>query len=362
MGAGFSVNAGLPLQSDFTAALLKAQTFKKGPSKAIVAFLCQFASNIFGLTNPESSDDWPELEDLFTVIDLSANTGHHLGLSYPPSKLRTVRRALIVRTIRMLSQHYGKAKQQNREDWQMLQSFFGHLDVDRTGFVSLNWDTVIEQQLLRLDDELHFEYGCDAIAGAFRAGESTVQPRQSKNAIRRVPVLKLHGSTNWLYCDNCRRLYWFRPSQNITVSNQLLGKRDWRYIDSGNRVKTKKYRCRFCRAYLGTRIATFSYTKALDFPMFQKSWFSAEALLMNARRWVFFGYSLPAADYEFKYLLKRCERARQTAPEILVITAGDAASSTIERFHKFFGKHLVSDITLKPGSKASQIRKWLSDL
>ena len=36
--------------------------------------------------------------------------------------------------------------------------------------------------------------------------------------------------------------------------------------------------------------------------MFQKSWFSAEKLLLAAENWIFISYSLPAADFEFKYL------------------------------------------------------------
>jgi hypothetical protein len=43
------------------------------------------------------------IEDIFTCIDLSANTGHHLGPKYSPSDLRSVRRGLIVRIIRMAS-------------------------------------------------------------------------------------------------------------------------------------------------------------------------------------------------------------------------------------------------------------------
>jgi hypothetical protein len=43
------------------------------------------------------------IKDIFTCIDLSANTGHHLGPKYSPADLRSVRRGLIVRIIRMTS-------------------------------------------------------------------------------------------------------------------------------------------------------------------------------------------------------------------------------------------------------------------
>jgi hypothetical protein len=58
--------------------------------------------------------------------------------------------------------------------------------------------------------------------------------------------------------------------------------------------------------------------------------------------WVFIGYSLPAADFEFKYLLKRVELARRQKPEILIITGGEkkARTATIENYQRFFGDRI----------------------
>jgi hypothetical protein len=70
--------------------------------------------------------------------------------------------------------------------------------------------------------------------------------------------------------------------------------------------------------------------------MFHQSWNNAEKLLVNAQRWVFVGYSLPAADYEFKYLLKRIELSRAAnPPDIILVTGGDAASTTRKNYRRF---------------------------
>ena len=37
-----------------------------------------------------------------------------------------------------------------------------------------------------------------------------------------MPVVKIHGSVNWLYCDNCRQLYWFPADDAIRVAMQLI--------------------------------------------------------------------------------------------------------------------------------------------
>lgn len=101
--------------------------------------------------------------------------------------------------------------------------------------------------------------------------------------------------------------------------------------------------CNQCEGVrLTTRMATFSYIKALEFPMFQRSWLSAEQTLREATRWVFIGYSLPDADYEFKYLLKRVQASRETEPDFVVIT-GDDLETTYKAYQKFFGRGIKRD-------------------
>jgi hypothetical protein len=76
--------------------------------------------------------------------------------------------------------------------------------------------------------------------------------------------------------------------------------------------------------------------------MFQKSWLAAEELLRLATRWVCIGYSLPAADYEFKYLLKRTQLSRRTPPEIVVVSGGTERDVrlTYENYRKLFGRSI----------------------
>ena len=103
-GAGFSFNAGLPLASNFSKVLLNLNKLRlDGPSANHVRFLRGFVDKVFGEGENIPPEEWPELEDIFTLVDLSANTGHHLGRIYSASDLRVVRRAIIVRMIRMVS-------------------------------------------------------------------------------------------------------------------------------------------------------------------------------------------------------------------------------------------------------------------
>lgn len=342
VGAGFSHNAGLPLASAFTSALLNTDRLKlDGPSNALVRFISGFVDKTFAEGRSASPEDWPELEDVFTLVDLSANTGHHLG-SYAASDLRLVRRAMIVRMIRMLSQAYGRRQRKPDAAWRLLEHFFEEFDEASTAVLSMNWDTVIESGLARTQNINRVDYGCAASPVEFDA-QSKLLRRKIHTGQRIVHLTKPHGSTNWLYCDVCRDVFWVPPSSETKVADTLFRKHDWDAVKRITRLKqAHKIRtpaCPHCRIEaLGTRFATFSFRKALDFPMHAASWRTAEMHMRDATHWVFFGYSMPSADFEFKYLLKRVQLAERTRPRITVITGGSGADETIKRFERFFGE------------------------
>jgi|SRR4051812_17342034 hypothetical protein len=347
VGAGFSSNAGLPLTTRFTTELLNLKGIRMdGPSAHIVALLQAFVSDAFD-TQDRRGRLWPDLEDIFTSVDLSANTGHHLGPSYSPSDLRTIRRALIVRTIRMLEYSADDGEKAAETSWQRLQKFFKRINIENCAFLSMNWDTVIEAGVQRQQQVSHFDYMCEAQAAKFEGFKIRRVLKGTNTKV--LAVLKPHGSANWLYCDSCRQLFWFPPNQTQRIASLLFKRRDWeacsrltgRLYEKG--ARQRQFACRSCGAEaLGTRFATFSYRKALDFPMHERSWLSAERLLRTAKSWIFVGYSLPAADYEFKHLLKRVQLSRTSAPDLLLITGGKFAARTIETYSRFFGSQFAA--------------------
>jgi hypothetical protein len=376
VGAGFSYYAGLPLTNQFSEAILEGRDFGHGPSRITVDFLTKFILDAFDHSTRARGKYWPDLEDVFTCVDLAANSGHHLGATFAPADLRTVRRAVLSRIIRMLDQKYQKGRRSKGPDWRKLDDFFLRVDSLKVGFISMNWDTVIERKLLLKTPGLSIDYGCDAFPANIPDPPNRDDYSSEKVFLKKIregqmiltgttvlsggksagttPVIKIHGSANWLYCDNCRRLFWLHPDQSVRVADQLVREDDLRRIGLFLRKKGKHVeltieklaqqpwvRC-LCsdRVPLGIRIATFSYRKALDFPMFQKSWFSAEELLRSAKKWVFIGYSLPAADYEFKYLLKRAQLCRPERPQFIVVSGGSNRDvhRTYDNYHKFFGR------------------------
>jgi hypothetical protein len=340
LGAGFSKNAGLPLATEFTEKLIEVDHLKlDAPSKKLVSHIRTFVDKVFGEGHARPHDEWPELEDLFTLIDLSANTGHHLGQAYAASDLRVVRRAMLVRMIRMLSTEYTKGAKSRGPDWNALETFFTHFDVERSAVLSLNWDTVVERGLSRTQSVARYDYGCGASAADFKGSLLRKVPLTGPQAT----ILKPHGSVNWLYCDACREMFWTPPERTDAVAQTLFRRRDWESIginmETPSAPRVREPTCPHCdAASLGTRFATFSYRKALDFPMHSATWRAAEGLLKRTGNWIFVGYSMPPADFDFKHLLKRVQITEDLRPDITVITKGKSALETIGRFRKFFGE------------------------
>jgi hypothetical protein len=347
VGAGFSYNAGLPLAAGFTKALLAPATPLKAnhPNAILNAAIRRFVNDAFGGGATVAGSNWPALEDIFTTIDLAANSGHHLGPKYSASLLRTIRRALIVRFMRMLRIAYNERARHPDRNWRNLERFFTAVNLSESAFLSLNWDTVIESGVRKAQGSRNVDYGCGAFAAEF-SKSGIIKRRLFKLDIPILRLLKPHGSVNWMYCDCCSRMFWFEPQETARIASRLFkaSDSDAVYELIGKRATAVKAKalCPVCKAEtLGTRFATFSYRKALDFPMHLATWSEAERQLRRARTWIFIGYSLPPADYEFKFLLKRVQLSRPDPPRVIVVTSGGTKSETAKAYKKFFGTKAI---------------------
>ena len=360
VGAGFSSYANIPMQSGFTKALFDGGQSPSNLTLAVISFLRnRFVNDVFA-PGTDDTELWPALEDIYTLIDLAANSGHQLGKKLTPGNLRTIRRFLLSRTIAMLHQRFAEANQKGKE-WKALSDFMSAVPISSSAFISMNWDTVIEQQLTIAHPQMVFDYGCDAHPATFHGSGLRIGSRHDLSIETEAKIIKMHGSINWLYCDSCRRLFWFAPREVDGIAWQLVGSKDLKRIESTYNLPKgfKRKMCGECSgAYLATRIATFSYRKALDFPMFQKSWFSAENILQTATKWIFIGYSLPAADFEFKHLLKRVQLSRKEPPIIYVVSGGGmkVARVTEKHYQRFFGKEISPERTFLRGLTSNAIQ------
>lgn len=332
LGSGFSRESGLPSTSELNRELLISP-----PTNHVAAtlegeisrILRGFWRSVFGW---DESGPRPSLEDHFTVIDLAANTGHHLGAEYGPRKLRAIRRMSIHRIFQILDAKFERSEAVNR--------LFQELaNTHEVSIVTLNWDIVAERYALAVGG---FCYGC---------GERDLSGELVGE--RGMPILKLHGSSNSIYCNCCRSLFCVAASESELYKAALelklyLEPDDFDLFESPPSVSKslrefgeRNRNCIVCKGKFAGRIATFSYRKDLSVPYFQASWDRAGLVLREAERWLFIGYSMPEADFEFRCLLKSAQLACCPAQgrQIEVVVKNDCSAA--RRYESFFGRDLT---------------------
>jgi len=255
---------------------------------------------------------------------LAANSGHHLGSLYSPRKLRAIRRFSIHRIFDIIDQAVVTNVEPMRH---LLNAVATH---PSNVVISTNWDIVVENRLREAGATYNYGIPVESFYGA---------PSPS-HATRGLMVLKLHGSSNWLYCDWCRRIFGGESDLKTALIR-------WAYLEPGDFQAVgepldpglfivDRAMCRYCGVSLGARLATFSYEKGFDQFQFQATWAAALQRLQSARNWVFIGYSLPEADFNLRHMLKTAELSTTYAerPAIHVVLKGDRE---VPRYERFFG-------------------------
>lgn len=328
LGAGFSKNSGIPVQAEIPGILFKNVENNEFDA-AVTSVLRKFIEKVFGY---DGHADYPDLDDILTCIDLSTNSGHHLGMDYSPSHLRAVRRFLIYRLFSILEKSFIHS-----DDMEAMIKRFSGIG-EETGFVVLNWDTVLEKYFSIADPSRKINY-CN--------GGLAWNPLREAVTGKPVGIAKIHGSYNWLYCDNCRNLFFDLENAFSLKEKAGFQPSDLELFEEFGSLKNKEdylcsKKCRICGNPISSHIATFSYRKSFRANSFPDIWREAEQMLAGADRWVFIGYSLPDADYEFKHLLKIAElklehvKARKLCVDVVLFNS----DATISKYRSFFGCRL----------------------
>lgn len=337
IGAGFSKNAGLPITKEVTKLFLDRTIGPEAGSNirlAIIDALEAFWKDVFAYDGETA----PSFEDHFTLLDLAANAGHNLGKSYSPAQLRAIRRLSLHRVFDVLDSRYA-----HNADMEALLAKLA--SSDGSSVISTNWDIVVEKHL-----KSEYSYKLDM---------GQIPYNRKKAPMKGLPLLKLHGSANWAYCDSCQRLFAFQLDQGkgILHSNIFLEYRDFETLDrlkdldsfTQNELRNSKgVLCRSCHTRLSARVATFSYSKSLQYFQFQAVWRRALTALRLAKTWIFFGYGLPEADFQIRHLLKTAQMGRKNPLKIFVALRrrddSSAPNETKESYKRFFGTQIANFI------------------
>ncbi|MCX7923468.1 MAG: hypothetical protein N3B21_15885 [Clostridia bacterium] len=329
LGAGFSKNSGVPIQSEIPKLLVSGNE-KNELEYASSLIIRRFLKDVY---RHSDTAIFPDLDDIFTCIDIATNSGHHLGINYSPRHLRAIRRLLVYRVFSMLENYFTPF----REVRELLNHFVK--ESQDTSFIALNWDTVLEKYLLDINPDTAINY-CNS-GRLWNMRKPSAPGKITK-------IMKIHGSSNWLYCDNCRALFYDLYNDIPFHEKAGFQSTDTELFDELKAISNKEdlmgsCRCSICNNGISSHIATFRYRKSFRANSFPNVWKEAEDELTNSDKWVFIGYSLPEADYEFKHLLKLAElKLQHVKPEnlsihVILLNAQEA----ILQYKKFFGDRLT---------------------
>ncbi|WP_208589480.1 SIR2 family protein, partial [Gracilibacillus suaedae] len=246
---------------------------------------------------------------------------------YDTSKIIQLRNDFVFCIIRLFVKSSVNQSFDNQTYLEFIEKIINkRIEAEQTGdpvsIITLNWDFIVDKYFshvvsnnsdyenVKLDycvyDHNYHHFFADIDTESI---PSTILKRQGYYNLK---LLKLHGAMNWLLCKNCQRLFYsqekyiaFEEFYDTNAPECPFCSKN--YSSSGDRNNTK----------LTSELITPTLLKNLDNVTFKNIWKNALVELSEAERVVFIGYSLPQADFEFRYMLKKAIRPTTSIDVVL---------------------------------------------
>jgi NAD-dependent SIR2 family protein deacetylase len=327
LGAGFSYPASIPLQGHLLKEILNYKSDDYTESAVLIAqdALKNFIIELFGKQKNII------LEDIFTILDRGV-IGKERFKDYTWQKLYEIRGQLVYLILFIISKRMKSVPEKVKNTYisfckKIIQMRRSHgQKSDSIAVISSNWDTLFEIFINQaFNSKQRLDMGIDYCAYTHFFHDGGISHTNLKTTgIFNIKLLKLHGSLNWLYCSSCGRLY----------------------VDDKDNIGIQNKECTFCKTSSGIPnlileplIITPTFLKEFTNLHIKNIWQNAFIELQGASHVIFIGYSLPLADFEFKYFLKK--GIRKSANIQAVLSNKDKTNGTKKRYLSFFGKEKV---------------------
>jgi len=279
------------------------------------------------------------LEDLFTLFDKIALGREHFK-TYSTQEMDNIHAALkkcIIFVLAYKTAMYNQGASTYRTFAQRIieSRLNASVKEDSLAVITMNWDSVLEQELYQQCD--FYNQGTSSRSSKiypdlcfydypYAQNEARIVSTHIKaKGHRNIKLLKLHGSTNWLTCPFCGRVF-VDYTTDIAILEYAV-----------------KCVCPYCSSEMGagdggdehapklrSMLITPTFLKDLNNLHLKNIWHNAFIDISEANQLVFVGYSFPDADFEMRCLLKK---AVKTNTEIdVVLHSSDNPKFYIERF------------------------------
>lgn len=321
LGAGFSYDAGVPTQASLLSKIIKHENTFEPKFETNKINIIDFIKNIF--PNIEDID----VEEVFTILDRAVNEKEKFR-TYTWQKLDKLRARLVYLILFVIDESLKKVDYKTDDAYKTFTKYL--IKLRKTAYsdltiVSTNWDNLLEKYIeAYMFDKPNIK--TDYCIYTYKLNDKTHIPdilRKSKG-FDNIKILKLHGSINWLYCSNCKRIY----IDDLSIA-----------------IQQKK--CEYCTSndleesdlYIEPMIITPTLLKEYHNLYIQGIWQNAFIELQEAKKVYFIGYSLPKIDFELKYLLKK---SIQNLDITVVLAPDDEGKETHKNYQRLFGNEKVT--------------------
>lgn len=306
LGAGFSRDAGAPLQSEIVKQIFELDSREIGDPwlrKTFKEYRDCFSGYLSGACCiSEQRFEDVSLEDVFTPIDrcIMDNTSFR---SIAPHELIQTRQKISALII-ILFRH--KLERVHKDYIDAFASYLVRWKEENTkedpfAVISTNWDILLDNSIKdAIGSQDTVDYCCHYVP--YKEDETLLPGLMAiAKGGYNIKLLKIHGSMNWLRCQRCLRLY-------ITFFNKIALEE---YLS--------KPTCRICDrnygrlgqdggGFLVSELLMPTFLKDLSDVNMKLIWQNSAIELSEARKVVFLGYSFPSSDFELRQLLSRSVR------------------------------------------------------
>jgi hypothetical protein len=315
LGAGATKACGGPLTNDILpAALNREMAYDDRKTlvedrEELLYLTHEFLTDCFNVPidhHPIKSEDCPSLPMVLSMIRRSVELGLPLG-RWEGERLIKVRRSLEYAIFAVIEAALRRIPQTQQFHRTLLEPLYKR-GVEPS-VVSLNYDVIVDNAMFALSDKYYDtnrppDY-CVEIATQLYADFC------ARGTFGRL--FKIHGSLNWLYCEDCERLDLFVSQGMCTAKGK--GMRTAKALDElyYSVLFNDAYSCRGtpcrnrlqCPGFVSPILITPTYVKDYENRHVKHVWGEAEGVMKQADRAVIIGYSLPTDDVEVAMLFKR---------------------------------------------------------
>lgn len=268
VGAGFSAGLGYPLTKSL---LIDVWDQLEKPSRNQLKKIINFHHPAF---DSKRKTSFPDIEQLLTEIHVNLSlfdSSRPAEGNFTKIQLEKAREELLFTIAEWFHDLYGQA---GKFSW--LEPFVKRLKDENAAVLSFNWDLILDHLL-------------------FPEGISSEGYGLSNNNASGPLLLKPHGSLNWYEGSQINKV---KDEKRITI----FGKEN-----EDDSIGAFRFP-RAIKSKVGKRYTPLiippTYLKDFARPLFRRLWEKSTEILSMAKKLVFLGYSLPAADLHAQFIFR----------------------------------------------------------